>query len=52
MQWCWEMDPDKRPSFSTLVESISETLERMADYLDIGAFSDDYDATSEHAEAT
>ena len=49
MRWCWEMDPDKRPSFSTLVQTISKTLEDKAGYLHIGAFTD-YDATSGHAE--
>ena len=44
MRWCWEMAPDKRPSFSTLVQTISTSLEDKAGYLHVGAFMD-YDAT-------
>ena len=39
MLWCWEMEPDKRPSFSTLVQTLSKTLEKMAGYLPVGAFA-------------
>ena len=41
MQWCWKMKPDKRPSFSTLVNTLSESLEKQADYLHVGAFTQD-----------
>ena len=40
MMWCWEMEPGNRPSFSTLVQTLSTSLEDMADYLHIGAFTD------------
>ena len=40
MMWCWEMEPDKRPSFSTLVQTLTKSLEKMAGYLHIGAFTD------------
>ena len=40
MMWCWEMEPDKRPSFSTLVQTLSKSLEKMAGYLHIRAFAD------------
>ena len=40
MLQCWEMDPGKRPSFSVLVETLSKTLEEMAGYLHVGAFTD------------
>ena len=39
MMWCWEIEPDKRPSFSTLVKTLSKSLEKMAGYLPIGAFA-------------
>ena len=40
MQWCWEMEPGERPSFSTLVKTISQSLEDQAEYLHVGAFTD------------
>ena len=39
MLQCWELEPDLRPSFSNLVESVSNILENMAGYMDIGAFT-------------
>ena len=39
MQQCWEIEPDKRPSFSTLVNTISKSLEKQAGYLRVGAFT-------------
>ena len=39
MQWCWKMKPDKRPSFSTLVNTLSKSLEVQAGYLHVGAFT-------------
>ena len=33
---CWELEPDNRPTFSNLVGMLSQMLETMADYLDIG----------------
>ena len=39
IQWCWKMEPDKRPSFSTLVNTLSESLEKQAGYLHVGAFT-------------
>ena len=38
MHQCWSEEPENRPSFSQLVESLSRSLEEMADYLHIGAF--------------
>ena len=38
MQHCWELDPKSRPSFSDLVSSLSQSLEAMAGYMDVGAF--------------
>ena len=38
MQQCWSGEPEHRPSFSQLVESLSNSLEAMAGYVHIGAF--------------
>ena len=40
MMGCWEMEPDKQSSFSTLVHTLTKSLENMAGYLHIGAFPD------------
>ena len=32
---CWEMEPDQRPSFSTVVKMTSNLLEVIADYLSV-----------------
>ena len=39
MLQCWEIDADKRPTFSALVKSLSKDLEVMADYLDLQSCS-------------
>ena len=39
MMWCWEMEPDERPAFSSLVKTLSKSLEKMAGYLPVGAFA-------------
>ena len=39
MMWCWEIEPGNRPSFSTLVQTLSKSLEKMAGYLPVGAFA-------------
>ena len=38
MLHCWELEPKHRPTFSEVVNSLSQSLETMADYMDIGAF--------------
>ena len=40
MLHCWEREPQNRPTFSNFVESLSQSLEAMADYMDIGAFGE------------
>ena len=35
---CWAFEPEKRPSFSEIVTSLSCALEGMAGYVHIGAF--------------
>ena len=44
MQWCWEMEPDERPSFATLVNTLSKSLETQAGYLRVGAFTNNPDS--------
>ena len=39
MLWCCEMEADKRPSFSTLVQTLSNSLKKMAGYIPVGAFA-------------
>ena len=38
MLQCWLVESEKRPSFSQLVETLSDSLEDMAGYVHIGAF--------------
>ena len=45
---CWEMDPSRRPSFSILVQDLSRSLEDMAGYLYVGAFTDSKIVQVEH----
>ena len=43
MRSCWEMEPGDRPSFSTLVKTLSESLEKQAGYLCVSAFTNNPD---------
>ena len=36
MKKCWEMEPEKRPTFSELYANITKYIERIAGYLDLG----------------
>ena len=38
MLQCWEFAPKNRQTFSNLVQSLSQSLEAMADYMDICTF--------------
>ena len=39
MLQCWEFEPQERPTFAAIVESLCHFLETMVDYMDIGGFS-------------
>ena len=51
MRRCWEIEPDKRPSFSTLVNTLSRSLEKQAGYLRVGAFTtgNNRDSLTDHS---
>ena len=40
MLQCWESQPENRPTFSSIVSSLSQSLEAMAGYMDIGTFGE------------
>ena len=46
MQRCWSLDPSERPSFSHLVQLLSQALEGLSDYIDIGGFKAESDAAT------
>ena len=35
MLQCWEINPDQRPTFTDVVDLLSQSLEVMADYMDL-----------------
>ena len=40
MSKCWYMDPEKRPTFSELVNMMSQNLATLAGYLDVCTFTE------------
>ena len=36
---CWESEPERRPTFSSIVDTLSRFLAAMVDYMDIGTFA-------------
>ena len=51
MLQCWSLDPSERPSFSHLVEFLSQTLEGSSGYMDIGDFGTTSECTMTESEA-
>ena len=39
MLQCWELEPEMRPTFTSIVGTLSHFLETMVDYMDISAFT-------------
>ena len=37
---CWELEPVNRPTFANIVGALSDSLQAMAGYLDVGAFGE------------
>ena len=37
---CWELEPVNRPTFANIVSVLSDSLQAMAGYLDIGTFGE------------
>ena len=46
MLQCWESEPERRPTFSSIVDTLSRFLEAMVDYMDIGTFASKSDETT------
>ena len=53
MLQCWDSQPGKRPTFSYIVNSLSQCLEAMAGYIDIVTFGEpkDLDLSKEKAQS-
>ena len=53
MLQCWDSQPGKRPTFSYIVNSLSQYLEAMAGYIDIVTFGEpkDLDLSKEKAQS-
>ena len=47
---CWEVDPVNRPRFTNIVDALSDSLQAMAGYLDIGAFGETIAERNKHRE--
>lgn len=39
MLQCWKFEPERRPTFSSIVDTLSHLLEALVDYMDISTFA-------------
>lgn len=51
MLQCWSLDPGERPSFSHLVQLLSQILEGLSGYMDVGGFGTTSTSTMTESEA-
>ena len=51
MLQCWSLDPGERPLFAHLVQLLSQILEGLSGYIDVGSFGTTSTSTMTESEA-